>query len=86
MHVLHGLRLHVASWAQVLDVRETKGTSAVLVARKLGNSGACIVLIGELDDTSATRATVRLVLYLGTLDLTDRGEQLDQIFVARAPW
>ena len=41
--------------------------------------------LGELNDTGSARATVGLILNLGTLDLANRGEELDKILVASRP-
>ena len=48
--------------------------------RTYGRLGTLLVV--ELYHASSTRATVRLVLDLGALDLTDRCEEIHQIFVA----
>jgi hypothetical protein len=81
-----GLDVHGgAGLVGVLDVRQAEGTAAVHVLLELGDSRSCVVLGAELDNAGAARATVRLVLDLGTLDLADSGEQLDQVFVAGAP-
>jgi hypothetical protein len=39
----------------------------------------------ELDDSSTSRSSTRLVLDFCTLDLTNGGEQLDEIFVTGGP-
>jgi hypothetical protein len=44
-----------------------------------------VVLGAELDNTGAAGATVVLVLDLGTLNLTDSSEELDEVLVAGAP-
>ena len=68
---------HVATLVEVFDVREAERATAVLVAGELRDSCGRIVLVGELDNAGATRTTIRLVLDFSTLDLTDRGEELD---------
>ena len=76
---------HVATLVEVLDVREAKRASAVLIACEFGDSGSGVFLVGELYHTRATRAPVRLVLNLSTLDFADCGEEFDEILVACAP-
>jgi hypothetical protein len=58
----------------------------VRIDRKLTNRGVSVLLLLELDDTSSTRAAVRLVLNLSALDLADSGEELDEILVTGWPW
>lgn len=69
----------------IFDIGQTKGTATVLVAGELGNRGSGIVWRVEFDNTSATRASVGLVLNLGTFDLADGREELDEILVACGP-
>lgn len=86
LHAPSGLSLHhVATLVGVADVGQAEGTTAILVALELRDGLGSILLLGELNHTSATRATCRLILDLCTLDLTDRGEELDQVVVAGAP-
>jgi hypothetical protein len=81
-----GLDVHGgAGLVGVLHVRQAEGTAAVHVLLELGDSRSGVVLRAEFDHAGAARATVGLVLDLGTLDLADGGEQLDQILVAGAP-
>lgn len=91
--VLHHLLLHrwlrlhhVATLVEVLDVCETERTTAVLIASELLDSGLSVALRAELDYARASRAAIGLVLDLSPLNLADRGEELDQIIVASAPW
>jgi hypothetical protein len=44
-----------------------------------------LALNGELNDTTSARASVGLVLDFSALDLSDSGEELDEILVAGAP-
>ena len=53
--------------------------------RGLTNSGFSVLSAIKLDDTGSTGATIRFVLDLGTLDLADGGEELDQIVIAGGP-
>ena len=68
---------HVAALVLVLDVGEAEWTTAILIAGELSDGCGRVVLAVELDNASTTRATIRLILDLGTLDLADRGEELD---------
>lgn len=43
------------------------------------------VCVFKLDHTRATRAAIGLVLNLGTVDLSDRREQINEILVAGGP-
>jgi hypothetical protein len=52
---------------------------------QLTDSSAGIIYAAKLDNTGSARATIGLVLDLGTLDLANGGEELDQIFVAGRP-
>lgn len=52
---------------------------------KLTDRGLGISSLSKLDDTGSARATVGLILDLGTLDLANRGEKLDEILVASRP-
>ena len=69
----------------VADVGKAEWTTAILVALELGDGLRSVLLRGELNNTSATGTTSRLVLDLCTLDLTDGGEELDEVVVAGAP-
>lgn len=82
-----GIRVHAVATArrEVLDVAQAKRTATVLVALELGNGRLGGVGAVEADNTAAARATARLVLNLGLLDLTDCREQLDEIVVACRP-
>jgi hypothetical protein len=51
----------------------------------LTDSSAGIFYAAKLDNTGSARATVGLVLDLGTLDLANSGEEFDQILVAGRP-
>jgi len=80
------VRVHVVTTrVDVLDKAEAKRPSAVLIALKLGNSSFGCVGIVKADDSATTRSTARLVLDLGLLDLANRGEELDEIFIASGP-
>lgn len=69
------LALHrVATLVGVADVGQTERTTTVLVALELGDGRAGVLLVGELNDTSAARASVGLVGNLGTINLGDRLE------------
>lgn len=52
---------------------------------QLTDSSAGIIYAAKLDNTGSARATVGLVLDLGTLHLANSGEELDQILVAGRP-
>jgi hypothetical protein len=52
---------------------------------KLTDCCFSVTVLLELNDTGSTRPTVWLVLDLGALDLTDCGEQLDQVLIAGRP-
>lgn len=71
--------------ANVADVRQSKGATAVLVVGELGDGRIGGLLGIEADDTRAARATVGLVLNLGLLDLADGLEQLNQVVVGSRP-
>ena len=77
---------HVAALTTVLDIGEAERTTTVLVACEFGDGSLGVRLRAELHNTRACRATVRLVLDLGALDLADGGEELNKILVAGAPW
>ena len=69
------MTLHrLGALVEVLDVRQAEGTVAVLVALEFADGSSRVFGIRELDHASATRATVRLVLDLGALNLADGGE------------
>lgn len=82
-----GVRVHAVITArrEVLDVAQAKRTATVLVALELGNGSLGSVGAVETDNTAPTRATARLVLNLGLLDLTDCREELDEIIVTCRP-
>jgi hypothetical protein len=44
-----------------------------------------IGLLLKLDNAGPTRAAIGLILNFSTLDLADRGEKLDKIFIAGGP-
>jgi hypothetical protein len=85
----------------VLDVGKTQGPATVLVSSELGyacvsdektkstdkltDRGLSICSLLKLDHTGSARATVGLVLDLGTLDLANRSEELDEVLVASRP-
>jgi hypothetical protein len=86
----------------VLDVGKTQRSTAILVtsefsyrcvSRLISNSlgehtnrRLCVGSLLEFNHTGSARATVGLVLNLGTFDLSNRGEELDEILVASRPW
>lgn len=83
-----GIRVHAvvtAAWLEVPYEAETKGTTAVLVALELGDGSVRGISTVEPNDTGAAGSPTRLILDLGLLDLTDGGEQIDQILVTRGP-
>jgi len=69
----------------ILDVRQTKRASTVLIARELGNGSCSVVLVVEFDNTGSTRTSVGLVLNLRALDFANGCEKLNQILVAGGP-
>jgi hypothetical protein len=82
-----GVGIHGVTTARrdVLDVVEAERATAVLVVLELGDRSLGSVRGVEADNAAASGPAARLVLDLGLLDLTDGGEELDQIFVARRP-
>ena len=62
-----------------------EGITLVRLGLRLTDSSAGIFYAAELDNTGSARAAVGLVLNLGTLDLANGGEELDQILVAGRP-
>lgn len=86
LHRLLLLALHGATTVGVASVVEAEGTATVGVALELLDGSSGVLLAAEENDTSATRATVGLVLDLGLLNVADGNEELDKILVAGAPW
>lgn len=83
------VRVHAVIGATGLEIpheAETKGPAAVLVALELGNGGIGRFGAVEADNTGAARSSTWFVLDFGLLDLSDRGEQVDEVLVARRPW
>lgn len=83
-----GIRVHAvvtAAWLEVPYEAQTEGTTPILVALELGDGSVGGVGTVEPNDTGAARPPTRLILNLGLLDLTDGGEQIDQILVTRGP-
>jgi hypothetical protein len=98
LHSLAGTLVHVSDVAQnerataILVSSELGYGMLDCAADKMGMLGwqltdrrLSVGLLFELDNTSSTGATVRLVLDLGTFDLPDCGEELDKIFIASGP-
>jgi hypothetical protein len=82
-----GICVHdvVSALVQILHKAQVERAATILVALKLGN-GSLRSLGGiESNYASTTRTTTRLVLDLSLLDLSDRGEQLNQVVVAGRP-
>jgi hypothetical protein len=67
----------------ILDVAQTKWATTILVARELLDSGFGILGGIKSNNASTAGSTVRLILDFGLLDLSDSGEKLDKILVAR---
>ncbi len=83
-----GIRVHAviaASGLKVPHEAQTQRTTAVLVTLELGDGSVRGVGTVEPNDTGAARASTRLVLDLGLLNLADGGEEIDEIFVTRGP-
>ena len=83
---LHGHCIVVRSWGLILDEAEAEWSSTVLVTGELGDGSLSIPNSVEANDTGSARTSVWLVLNLGLLDLSDGGEELDEILVAGGPW
>lgn len=82
------VRVHAVVAATGLEVSheaQTQRPAAVLVTLELGNGGIGGLGAVEADNTGAARPSTWLVLNLGLLDLSNRGEQVDKILVARGP-
>lgn len=82
----HGHGIVVRSWGLVLDEAETEWASTVLVTGELGDGSLGVLNSVEANDTGSAGTSVWLVLNLGLLDLSDGGEELDEILVAGGPW
>lgn len=84
----HTVRLHAVTAArgEVLDEAETERSSSILVTLELGDGRLGRGRAVEAYDASASGSAAGLILYLGLLDLANRGEQLNEIFVAGGPW
>lgn len=82
-----GIGVHAVSGARcdILDVTQAERAAAVLIALELGNGGLGRVGTVEADHTAAARPAAWLVLDLSLLNLTNGGEELNKIVVARRP-
>lgn len=78
-------RLVLAGRRDVLDERDSERTSSVLVSSKFGDGCFGSVRGVEFDHTGPARAAIEFVLDLGPLNLSDRGEEIDKVLVARGP-
>lgn len=70
----------------VFNIRQAQGSTTVDVSSKLSDGSFSVIGTVKFHHTCTTRSSVGFVLDLGTLDLSDGGEQLDKIIVAGGPW
>lgn len=70
---------------QVFDEAQSERPATILVTLKLGDGCVCRVCGIEADDAGATRTTTAFVLDLGLLDLSNGGEQFDEVLVTGGP-
>ncbi len=83
-----GLGLHSISataWSLIFDEAQTKRATTVLVTRELFDSSLRVLSSVEANNASASGSAIGLVLDFGLLDLSDGGEELDQVLVACGP-
>ena len=73
------------SRGEVFDEAEAERASAVLISVKLRDGRLSRFSAIKADDSGSARASARLILYLGLLNLSNRPEKLDEIFVAGRP-
>jgi hypothetical protein len=73
---IHGITTTIAD-VGVTDEAQTEWAASVLVASELGNGCFSILRGIELDNTSASRTAVWLVLNLSLLDRANGCEQVD---------
>jgi hypothetical protein len=57
-----------------------------LVSREFLNGSIGVFGSIEPDNTSAARSSIWLILDLGLFDLSNGGEEFDEIFIAGRPW
>ena len=69
----------------ILDEAQAKWAATILVTGEFFDGSLCVFCSVEANNTSAPGSAVRLVLNFGLLDLSDGGEELDQILVACGP-
>lgn len=69
----------------VTHVRQSQGTTTVLIAGELLDRRVGIIDIVEFDNPCAAGTSVGLVLNLCLVDFPDRLEQLDQVVIAGGP-
>lgn len=78
----HGIS---SSLVQVLDEAQVEGSAAVLITLELGDGSLSGFGRVKTDHAGASRATARLILNLGLLNLADSGEELNQVVIAGRP-
>jgi hypothetical protein len=69
----------------VANESQLQRTTAILVTRELGDGCLSVLDRVELHNTSTLGASIAFVLNLRLLDWTDRGEEVNEIFVASRP-
>jgi hypothetical protein len=69
----------------IFDEAQTKWSTTILVTRELLDRSLRIFSSVEANNASASRSTVRLVLYFGLLNFSNGGEELNKILIARGP-
>jgi hypothetical protein len=79
---LHGIQ---ATGSLVLDEGQSKWASAVLVPRELFDRSVGTLRRVESNDTCPPRPPVWFILDLGLFNLSDGGEKLNKVLVARRP-
>lgn len=82
------IRFHAvtSAWRNVLDETKSKRSSAVMVALELRDSCLCVTGAVKSDNASSPRSTTRLILDFCLLDLSNRGEEFNQVLVTGRPW
>ena len=81
---IHGIATSTGS--DVFDVAQPKRPSTILVALEFRDGRLSSAGVVETDDSRSSRSAAVLVLNFSLLDLANRCEQLDEVFIARRPW
>ena len=81
---IHGIATSTGS--DVFDVAQPKRPYTILVALEFRDGRLSSTGVVETDDSRSSRSAAVLVLNFSLLDLANRCEQLDEVFIARRPW